>query len=122
VVFDGCPADLLQVLFNGRLIEIIGIPLDDGDGVLGTVTEAGTETVAEVIGSKSRLAVDDGDGPFGAGRHAQSAAVAFFFVNLDNFSDHGMLLLGMQERHSGAKFRADPFLRVGCMRLLENSV
>jgi hypothetical protein len=88
MVFDRRPTDLLEVLFDSRLIKLRGIPLDDGDGILRAVAETGAETIAEVISREPCLAVDNGDGAFGAGRHAQSATIAFFFVNLNNFSDH----------------------------------
>jgi hypothetical protein len=88
MVFFGYPTDFLEVLFNRRLIKLLSIPLDDGDGILRAVAETGAETIAEIISREPGLAVDNSDGPFGAGRHAHSAAVAFFFVNLDNFSDH----------------------------------
>jgi hypothetical protein len=88
VVFDRYPTDLLEVLFNSRLIKLLRIALDNGDGILGAVAETGAETIAEIISRELCLAVDNGDGSFGAGRHAHSATVAFFFVNPDNFSDH----------------------------------
>ena len=77
-----------QVLLNRLLVELIRIPLDDPDGVLGTVAEAGPEAVAEVVGGEDRLAVHDADGALGADRDAEAAAVALLFVDLYDFSDH----------------------------------
>ena len=54
--------------------------------------EARAEPVAEIFGEQLRLAVDDPDRAFGAGRDAQAAAVAFFLVDGDDFTDHFSLL------------------------------
>jgi hypothetical protein len=99
VVFRRGPPDFFQVLFNSPLIELLRIPLDDGDGIPGAVAETGAESVAEVVCGQPGLAVNDGNGPFGARGDAEPASVAFFFVNLNNFPDHVIslvwLLLGI---------------------------
>jgi hypothetical protein len=70
------------------LVELVGIALFDGDGILGTVPQAGAEAVAEVVRDQPGLAVDDLNRPLGTGRHAQPATVAFVFIDSHNFTDH----------------------------------
>jgi len=77
-----------QVLFHRSLVKGVGIALLDADGILGAFTQAGPQAVAEVIGSQHRLAVDDLDGPLGAGGNTQAATVALVRVDLHNFSQH----------------------------------
>jgi hypothetical protein len=81
-----------EVFFHGLLVEFGGGALLDEDGVLGAVAEAGAETVAEVVGQKSGLAVDDPDRPFGAGGYAEAAAVALVFIYFYDVAIHGVLL------------------------------
>jgi hypothetical protein len=85
----GNPADLLQPLFNGVLIEGIGVTFDYPDGILGALPQAGSEPVAEVVGGKSCLAVHNCYGPFGTGGNAETAAIASVFIDLYDFSFHG---------------------------------
>jgi hypothetical protein len=53
------------------------------------MADARAEPVAEQIADESRLAVNDLHGAFGAVRNACPAAVAFFFVNMNDGSFHG---------------------------------
>lgn len=39
-----------QVLLNGNFVKGVGLPFNDGDGVLGAVPETGSKAIAEVVG------------------------------------------------------------------------
>ena len=80
--------DLLEVLIDGDFVELVGLALFDGDGILRAVAEACPKPVAEILGHQFRLAVDDLDGAFGTGGHTAAAAVAFIFIDLDDFTHH----------------------------------
>jgi hypothetical protein len=82
-----------QVFLHRRLVKGVGLPLLHGDGVLRAFTEAGPETVAEVVGGEHCLAVDYLDGPLGAGGNAEPADVTFFRIDFDDFSQHDLILL-----------------------------
>ena len=84
---------LMQMLFHGGFFEIIGVPLDDGDGIPGTIAQAGPQPVAQVVGGNLRLAAYDLYGALGARRDAKPAAVALLLVYLHDFSDHLLKLL-----------------------------
>jgi hypothetical protein len=49
-----------------RLVELLRLTLFDGDGTLGAFAEARPQSVAQVLGHESRLAVDDLDGALSA--------------------------------------------------------
>jgi hypothetical protein len=76
----------LEVVFHRLLVKRISFPLDDLEGVLRAVAEAGPKPIAVDITDQFGLAVDNGDGAFGARRHAISAPIAELFVDLDDFS------------------------------------
>src|SRR5699024_381560 len=69
--------------------------LDERDGARRARGEAVPQPVAEVVAQKARLAADEADGPFVAGRDAQAAAGAGFLVDLDDGSYHARFLLGI---------------------------
>jgi hypothetical protein len=96
-VLLGRHSGLMQMLLNCRLVELVRFPLDDFDRILRALTEAGTQSVAEVIRGQYRFAVDDLDCPFGAGWYAESAAVTFILVDLYDFSDHLVVSLLLQQ-------------------------
>lgn len=75
-----------QVRRNGGLVELVHELLFHDDGALRAVSEAGAETVAEIFGDQSRLAVHELQGALGAVGDAIAAAVAFLFVNPDDLS------------------------------------
>jgi hypothetical protein len=79
------------VFLHRLFIEFIGHPLLDGDGIHGTVSEAGAQAIAQVVGDQPCLAVDDPNGAFGTGRNAEAAAVAFFLIYFYYFSFHRTL-------------------------------
>jgi len=78
-----------QMLFNCGFIKGVGLALFNGDGSQWAFAEAGAQSVAEFVGSQNSLAVDDGDGSFGAGWYALSASVAFIGVDFYDISQHG---------------------------------
>jgi hypothetical protein len=59
------------------------------DGPCGARGEAIAEAVAVIVAQKLCLSVRHADRPFMAGFGAKAAAVAFIFIDFDNFSDHG---------------------------------
>ncbi len=79
---------LLQVVFYGGFIKLIGFTLDDLDGILGTMSEAGTETVAEIIGDQLGLAINDLNSTFGAGRHTKPATITLVLIYNYDFPFH----------------------------------
>jgi hypothetical protein len=83
----------MQMLFHRRLIKFIRLSLNDVDGILRAVAKAGPQSVAEVIGCQDRLAADDFYRSLCTGRHTEAAAITFFPVNQDDFSDHVFLLV-----------------------------
>jgi hypothetical protein len=74
-----------QMLFHCGLIKFIRLALFYGDGVHRAVAQTGAQSVTEIIGCQHRLAVNDLDGPFGAGWDALSAAVAFIRIDSNYF-------------------------------------
>jgi hypothetical protein len=86
-------ADLLEMIFDSNLIKFIRLAFYYGDGIERTISQAGAEAVAEVVGNQARFAVDNLDGTLGTGWHAESAAVAFLFIDFNHFANHiGFLL------------------------------
>ncbi len=75
---------LAQVLGDRALVELLSLALYDRDSVLRALAQAVPEAVAEGIRHELRLPADDLDRALLAGWHAQSAAVAFLFVDLDD--------------------------------------
>jgi hypothetical protein len=76
------------VFLHRLFVELIGLSLLDGDGIHGTVSEAGAQSIAQVIGEQPGLAVDDLDRAFGTGRNTKAAAVAFFLIYFYDLSFH----------------------------------
>ena len=74
------------MMCHRQLIKLIGLALFDTDGVHRAFAQTGPQSVAQVLGRQHRLAVDDGDGPFGAGGYSLAAAVAFIRIDFYNFS------------------------------------
>jgi hypothetical protein len=54
----------------------------------GAVWQAITETVTEVLPDQFSLPVHDVDRSLMTGAGAKAAAVALFFINMDNLTDH----------------------------------
>jgi hypothetical protein len=76
------------MFFHGGFIEFIGIPLNDLYGILGTLAEACTQTVAKVVCVQHCLAIDELDGALGTGRNAEAAAVTFIRIDCHYVADH----------------------------------
>ena len=82
-----------EVGHDRRLVEGDRLALDDGDGALRALAEAGAQAVAQGVGGEARLPVDERDGALGAGRDALAAAVALRLVDLDDLPEHGGALI-----------------------------
>ena len=85
----------LRLLFalaglNSRLVIRRRFALDKMDGIHRAGGQAVAETVAVIVAQELGLAVYDADGTLVAGRRARAAAVALFFVNVDDFADHNI--------------------------------
>jgi hypothetical protein len=76
------------------LFEIIRFAFYNLERLQGAFPDAGTEAVAVFFRSKARLTVYNPDRAFHTGRDALRAAIAFLFINIDNFSFnfHGYFL------------------------------
>jgi hypothetical protein len=77
---------LMEMEFHGLFIETFRFPLDDGDSILGTVSEAGAQTVTELITDQFCLSVNDLESSLRAIRNAEPTAITFVFVNSNNLS------------------------------------
>ena len=76
---------LFQEGLDCGFVKFFGLTFDDLQGPGRAGTEAGAEPVAELVGHQSGLAVDDPQGAFRAIGYALAAAIAQFFIDLDNF-------------------------------------
>ena len=89
---------LLQFLFlfvflHCCLVISRGFPLLKSNGSCGAARQTISKAVAEIFPHQLCLAVDDVDGSLMAGGCAQPAAIAFFFVNMDDLPNHIYSLL-----------------------------
>lgn len=80
-----------HVLLYGFFVIGGGFAFDKGDGIRRAMGQAIAQTVAIIIAHEAGLAVDHGDSPFVTGRGAGAAAIAFFRINLYNFTYHNFL-------------------------------
>ena len=83
----------LFVLLHRCLVVSGSFPLLKGDRAGGTARQAVAKAIAEILPHQLCLAVDDVDSSLVAGGCAQPAAVAFFFVNMDDLPNHIYTLL-----------------------------
>jgi hypothetical protein len=74
------------VLLRFGLVKRRGLALLDGNGALGAMAQAGTQTVTVDLAHQSRLPVNDGDGPLGTAGHTFTATVALPLVDLDHLA------------------------------------
>ena len=79
--------------FYGSLVVVCSFPLFKGDSTRRACRKAVSKTVAVIITQQFGFAVYHADGTFVAGFGAQTAAIAFFFIYGNNFSDHIRVLL-----------------------------
>ncbi len=77
-----------DVFDHGDLVIVVGVTFLEGDGILGAVADAGTETVAQGIVHNPRFSIDELDGAFGAIGYAQATPGTGFLVDLDDGSRH----------------------------------
>ena len=94
LVADCFPGGVDKFLY-GILIERIRLRIDDHKRAPRAFAEAGAQAVAVLLRHEPRLAVHDPDGALRAGGDAEPAAVAFFFIDPDDFSGafHNNLLI-----------------------------
>ena len=87
-----CGLHLLFALvgLHGRLVIRRRFALDKMDGIHRAGGQAVAETIAVIVAQELGLAVHDADSPLVAGRRARAAAVALFFVNVDDLTDHNI--------------------------------
>jgi hypothetical protein len=83
----GCRSFLMCCLYRSLVISR-SLTLFESDRTGGTSRQAVTETVAEVLPDQFCFSVYHIYGTLMAGSGAQSAPVALFFIDLDDFSDH----------------------------------
>ena len=81
------------VRLNGSFIVRGGFALHERDRAGGAGGQAVAEAVAVVVAHQFGFAVDHCDGAFVACRRARAAAVAFFFVDVNDFPDHEKIAL-----------------------------
>ena len=87
---------LFLLVFQHSLLVISGgFALGKGDGTGGASGQAVAKAVAVVVPHQLGLAVHKADGTLVAGGDAGTAAVAFFFVYMNDFTDHGKVLLAL---------------------------
>jgi hypothetical protein len=72
---------------HGRFIVVGGLSLFKANSTLWTLPQARTEPVAIGIADQLSFAVDYLNRPLGTGGHAEPAAIAFVFVNLDDLPE-----------------------------------
>jgi hypothetical protein len=77
---------LLQESLYSLLIEVFCLPFGDGDGILRTVSQTGTEAIAKLVTDQPCFAVNDLKGAFSAIGNTKSTAVTFLLINLYNLS------------------------------------
>ena len=87
-----CGLHLLFALvgLHGRLVIRRRFALDKMDGIHRAGGQTVAEPVAVIVAQELGLAVHDADGALVAGRRARAAAVALFFVNVDDLTDHNI--------------------------------
>jgi hypothetical protein len=73
---------------HSLFIEFVSIALDDLDGILRTLAQAGPQSVTKIIRCKNRLPIHDPDGSFSACRDAEPAAIASILIDPYDFAYH----------------------------------
>ncbi len=87
----GCCSVGVLSFADSLLIERLGLARLDANSPPGTVAKTGPETIAEVISHQPGFAIDNLNGPFGASRNTQAAAVTFLFIDFDHIANHHYL-------------------------------
>jgi hypothetical protein len=83
-----------KVRVYGLFIIFICPALNELKGTFGAIPKTGAKPITIFIANNLGLAVNDLNGPLGAGGYAITAAIALFLVYLYNFTDnfHGLCL------------------------------
>ena len=84
----GGSALFLLICQNGLLVVGRGFPLYKGDGPGGTGGQTVSKPIAVIIPHEFCFPVYHGDGALVAGSGTGAAAVAFFFINFYNPTNH----------------------------------
>ncbi len=79
---------LSQVLLDRLLIEILRVPLHDGQGAGGAAAYARPQSIAETVADDMRLAIAELDGALRAVHDALATAVAQLPVDIDDLASH----------------------------------
>ena len=90
----GSGSSLFLFVFQHSLLIVgSGLPLLEGDGTGGAAGQAVAEAVAVVVAHELGLSVHEADGTLMAGSDTGTTAIAFFFVYMNDFTDHIHTLL-----------------------------
>jgi hypothetical protein len=81
-------ADLLEMIFDSELIKFVRLAFFYSNSIERTISKAGSDAVAEVVGNQAGFTVDNLDGAFGTGRDTESATVALLFIDFNHFANH----------------------------------
>lgn len=73
-------------MLHGHRVEVFRFTFDHSDGILWTLPQASSKTIAIIIGNEPSLAAFYGYGAFSAGDDALSTTVTAFLVDLNDFS------------------------------------
>jgi hypothetical protein len=76
---------LQKMFMDGRLVEILGFPLLDDNGLLGTFTQASPEAVTIPAINEACLSFDDLKGPFGTLGDTEATAITSLFIDFNDF-------------------------------------
>ncbi len=85
---NGVPPFRNHHLHHLTFVVRLCFPFDDFNRPFGAMANACTKTIAEQIADQPCFAIDKLHGSLVTIRNANAASVAFFFINLYNFSLH----------------------------------
>jgi len=83
----------MEMNFNSLLIEVLCLSFDDGDGILGAMSQTGSQAVAEFFADQLRLSVNNLKGSLSTVGNAEPTAIALLLINLYNLSCRHCLFL-----------------------------
>ena len=70
-----------------RLVERLGLALDNLQRTGRALTDASPQPIAQVVGNHAGLVVDNRQRPFGTAGDTLAAAITQFFIDLDDLSN-----------------------------------
>jgi hypothetical protein len=76
----------MEMGLHGFFVKIVCLSLNDLDCVLGALSEAGTQSIAEFVTDQFGFAIDNPKGPLSTVRNTESATRTFSLVNRNNLS------------------------------------